>query len=192
MTFTRRNLPHLHFPSGAYFVTSCLHNSLPVPFSSLINNLSGNNNDDIILELKIYDNILDSGKFGNQHLSNQEIVEVVKHCIQYADKKEYDLIAYSIMPNHFHLLFDLIKGNKGLSKIMQSIKGISARRSNLILNRTGTFWQDESYDRLVRDQKEFLAVLRYIMYNPVKAGLVENPFDWEHSYCHPDYIEFIS
>lgn len=192
MTFTRRNLPHLHFESGVYFVTSCLHKSLPMPFSSFINNLNGNSIDDIISELKIYDDILDSSKFGNQHLSNPDIIKIVKYCIHYAHKKEYDLISYTIMPNHFHILFDLIKGNRGLSKIMQSLKRISARKSNVIINRTGTFWQDESFDRLVRDQKELLAVLRYIMYNPVKAGLVENPFDWEHSYCHPDYVEFIS
>ncbi|MBK8549590.1 MAG: transposase [Ignavibacteria bacterium] len=135
-----------------------------------------------------YDDILDSEKYGEKYLSNDKIAGVVKHCLHYPDNKDYNLICYSIMSNHVHIMFKLIKGNKGLSKIMQSIKRISATRSNKILGRTGTFWQDESFDRLIRNEKEFLAVLRYVLNNPVKAGLVAHWQDWKNSYCHTDYL----
>ena len=92
------------------------------------------------------------------------------------------------MPNHIHLVFELLKENKGISKIMQSIKRISARKSNLILNRSGKFWQDESYDRLVRDDKELYFVIRYILMNPVNAGLTKEWSDWKHTYCRPEYL----
>jgi len=101
------------------------------------------------------------------------------------------LICYTIMSNHVHTVFELIKNNKGLDKIMKSIKGITARESNKILNRSGKFWQDESYDRLIRNEKEFYRVINYVLMNPVKAGLIENWRDWKYSYCNPDYINFI-
>jgi hypothetical protein len=68
---------------------------------------------------------------------------------------------------------------------MQSIKRISAKECNQILNRQGSFWQDESYDRWVRDEKELYFVIRYVLLNPVNAGLV---VDWKYSYCHRDYL----
>jgi len=45
-----------------------------------------------------------------------------------------------------------------------------------------------SFDRLVRDEKELYYVIRYVLMNPVNAGLVENWRDWKYTYCHPDYI----
>jgi len=95
------------------------------------------------------------------------------------------------MSNHVHVVFELLENNKGISKIMQSIKRISARKSNEILHRSGTFWQDESFDRLIRNEKEFYKILRYVLMNPVKAGLVTHWKDWKNSYCHPEFIESI-
>lgn len=78
------------------------------------------------------------------------------------------------MPNHFHLVFELLKNNKGISKIMQSIKRISARECNKYLIRSSVFWHDESFDRWVRDEKELYFVIRYVLLNPVNAGLIKN------------------
>jgi hypothetical protein len=71
---------------------------------------------------------------------------------------------------------------------MQSIKRISGRKCNLVLNRNGKFWQDESYDRLVRDDKELYFIIQYVLMNPVNAGLVENWNDWKYTYCQPNYV----
>ncbi len=65
---------------------------------------------------------------------------------------------------------------------MRLIKGRSARSANRILQRSGRFWQDESYDHFVRDEHELENIIRYILYNPVVAGLAKNWQDWPFTY----------
>jgi hypothetical protein len=74
------------------------------------------------------------------------------------------------MANHVHLL---ITPHIHPSKLLQSLKGFTAREANKILNRTGvSFWQRESYDHWVRDEREMSRIKSYIEQNPVQAGLV--------------------
>jgi hypothetical protein len=54
-------------------------------------------------------------------------------------------------------------------------KGFTAHQANRILGRHGPFWQEESYDHLIRDDREFHRVQRYIEHNLVRAGLVALP-----------------
>ena len=74
-----------------------------------------------------------------------------------------------------------------LTDILQNYKKYTARMSNLILNRTGQFWQHESYDHVIRDQDELNRIINYVLQNPVKAGLVENPEDWKWSYYKREF-----
>jgi REP element-mobilizing transposase RayT len=91
----------------------------------------------------------------------------------------YDLAAYAIMPNHVHALL-LLKVPP--AKLMQALKGATARQANLILHRTGeTFWQGESYDHWVRNDIEWRRIVNYIENNPVKAGLVQRAEDYRWS-----------
>ena len=69
-----------------------------------------------------------------------------------------------------------------LSAIMQSLKGYTARKINLPLGRSGTFWEEESYDHVVRDEAEFARIVSYVLNNPVKAGLVQDWQEWKWSY----------
>ena len=86
------------------------------------------------------------------------------------------------MPNHVHLVFHLKENSRSVDKIMHSIKRYSARESNKILQREGSFWQSESYDHIVRDEDELERIIKYVLMNPVKAKLVEKWEDWEYSY----------
>jgi len=52
------------------------------------------------------------------------------------------------------------------------------------LQRTGTFWQDESYDHCVSDEDELERIIRYIEHNPVNAGLVDVAELWPFSSAH--------
>ncbi len=72
--------------------------------------------------------------------------------------------------------------DKPVSKIMQSLKRYTAREANKILGRRGAFWQDESYDHVVRDSNELERIVLYVLHNPVKAGLIEHWRDWKWSY----------
>jgi REP element-mobilizing transposase RayT len=83
------------------------------------------------------------------------------------------------MSNHVHLL---ITPHVQVSKLLCSLKATTAKRANLLLGRTGEpFWQDESYDHLVRNGEEFRRIQRYIEYNPVSAGLAATAEDFPWS-----------
>lgn len=82
------------------------------------------------------------------------------------------------MPNHVHLLVTpLVTARQWLGPL----KAFTGYQANQLLGRRGVpFWQDESYDHLVRDEVGFRRVQRYIEFNPVRAGLVALPeeFPW--------------
>ena len=65
-----------------------------------------------------------------------------------------------------------------LPKIMQSLKRHTARQANLILGRKGSFWQDESYDHVIRNNEEYIRTVNYVLENPVKGGLVSKWEEW--------------
>ncbi len=126
------------------------------------------------------DRILDNARAGPLYLRQPEIAKMMVQAIHYRDKEmgHYDLHSYVVMANHVHLL---ITPRVQVSKLMQSLKRFTAREGNRILGLTGQpFWQEESYDRLVRDGTEFERIARYIEMNPVRAGMAATPegFPW--------------
>jgi hypothetical protein len=78
------------------------------------------------------------------------------------------------MPNHVHVVFRASPGRE-LSEILHSWKSFTAKECNKLLGRTGEFWQRESFDRIVRDSEDFERRVRYVLDNPVAAGLE----DWK-------------
>jgi hypothetical protein len=58
-----------------------------------------------------------------------------------------------------------------LSKVMHSLKSFTAKRINSVLKRSGSIWQREYYDRLIRDSNELSRAISYVVRNPEKAGL---------------------
>lgn len=100
--------------------------------------------------------------------------EVILAC----DGKTIELDAAVVMPNHVHLIFRLAS-QQDLSQVLKHIKGASARRINQVLNRTGSVWMNESFDRIVRDGRDFENKIEYVTQNPVKRGLVRDPGDYK-------------
>jgi putative transposase len=81
-------------------------------------------------------------------------------------------LAWVIMPDHVHWL--LILGNLlSLSRMMQTFKGRTAHRVNQALHRTGKVWTAAFHDRALRRDEDLRAVARYIVANPIRAGLVD-------------------
>ncbi|HEY6991063.1 MAG TPA: transposase [Bryobacteraceae bacterium] len=122
--------------------------------------------------------LLDSATTGPLSLRNPEIAAMIEEAIHYRNPQEYRLHSYVVMPNHVHLLITPLSE---IAKLMQSLKRFTAREANRILRSTGQrFWQQESYDRLVRNETEFQRIARYIEMNPVHAGLAASPeqFPW--------------
>jgi putative transposase len=117
---------------------------------------------------------------GNLWLSDTRVARQVVEAIRVGEsRKFYELSAWVVMPNHVHLL---ILPLKALPQITHWIKGRTARESNLLLGRASEpFWQHESYDHWVRNEKEFQRIAAYIEENPVSAGLAATPEDWPWS-----------
>ena len=70
---------------------------------------------------------------------------------------------------------------------MHSIKSYTAKEANKILSRKGTFWQEESYDHVVRSGQEHRNIISYILENPIKVGLAENWQKYPHSFVNENY-----
>jgi REP-associated tyrosine transposase len=94
----------------------------------------------------------------------------------------YQLGPFVVMANHVHVL---LLPSTPPSRLLKSLKGVTARNANRVLGRTGeSFWQRESYDHWVRDEHEWTRIATYIENNPVKAGLVSNPENYRWSSAH--------
>ncbi|WP_395608171.1 REP-associated tyrosine transposase [Pseudomonas sp. B22129] len=96
-------------------------------------------------------------------------------------KQAHDLglissLAWVIMPDHFHWLFELRSAT--LPQVMKRVKS----RSTLTINRAcaahGAFWQSGYHDQATRAEDDLIRIARYIIANPLRAGLVEHIGDY--------------
>ena len=116
-------------------------------------------------------------------LSMPERLIVLDH-LRAGDPKFYDLLAAVVMPDHVH---EILQPNDGvdLPRIMHGTKGVTAHRVNQSRQTRGPLWQDESFDRIIRDQTELTEKLEYAVGNPAKAGLVDDPWLYPALYVKP-------
>jgi putative transposase len=211
--FYERHLPHYHPQGNTFFITFRLAGTLPAEIvrglknerekelsiiSSVVND---NDKKEKYKECQSkyfgkFDKLLDSYYHGPIWLKDHYIAQIVYNAILFRDKKEYDLIAFTIMPNHVHILFSPIeikaivenKSDTNITTILQGLKKFTAKECNKILNRSGSFWQYESYDHVVKNDKELKNITNYILNNPVKANLCKNQEDWKYSYINYDHL----
>jgi REP element-mobilizing transposase RayT len=94
------------------------------------------------------------------------------------------LLAFCIMPDHFHLLFCLLQ-EKSLSEVIGSTSKFTAREINKCLGSQGQFWQDGFHDHRSRNEIETDDLAIYIEHNPVRAGFVEIASEWPYSSTFP-------
>jgi thiamine-phosphate pyrophosphorylase len=92
--------------------------------------------------------------------------------------KFFHLIAAVVMPDHVHAMLEP-NADVALARITKGTKGVSARVLNQARNVTGQVWQDESWDRIMRDQAELDEKLDYMLANPVRKGLVADGWAWD-------------
>jgi len=201
--FYRRNLPHYQPANATLFVTFRLAGSLPVEILQRLReeyertdaefdktlSLQERSEMEYAAQRRFFgrmDAYLDTGEYGPAWLQEPAVAQMVVESLHFRHGRVYDLDAFSIMPTHAHVLFSpLPLSNEkphSLSSIMQSLKGYTAHKANEILGREGAFWHHESYDHVVRDTEEHKRIVRYILNNPVKAGLATAWQDWPWSY----------
>jgi len=98
---------------------------------------------------------------------------------QFDEEGYVETIAWVIMPDHIHWLFEL-KEDYDLATVLKKFKGRSARKLNLLLGEKGTFWQHAYYDHALRTDEDIKQISRYIVANPLRAGLVERIEDYPY------------
>jgi REP element-mobilizing transposase RayT len=96
-------------------------------------------------------------------------------------RRAYDLglaksLAWVVMPDHFHWLVEL--ENCSLRKLMRQTKSLITRDVNLSNGRGGPLWQQGYHDRALRREEDLVQLARYVVANPLRAGLVEKLGDY--------------
>ncbi|MGO8756655.1 MAG: transposase [Terracidiphilus sp.] len=193
----RGRLPHWEKDAGLYFVTFHLADSLPLHVLGkiverqrllLAANRAGAHllpdHKTLIDEFspKKVEEYFDRG-IGGCALRDPRIGEMVANALLFWHGTRYRLLAWCVMPNHVHVILSLFPGHE-LADVVRSWKSYTARRANRILGRTGTFWQREYYDRLIRKEGELDRAVQYVLSNPERAGLR----DWKWVWCADDPI----
>ncbi|WP_050029450.1 transposase [Verrucomicrobium sp. BvORR034] len=197
---TRRRLPHWEQSEVCYFLTFRTADSLPAevaalfrwkrehwleckgvkfsdgrPWGEAIQSLSAEDRKAFNREFSTeFHGLLDAGH-GRCWLKESSTRKIVEEALQHGDGSRCLLGDYVIMPNHVHVLMQPCSGNV-LKEILTSLKKYSARRINHHRQAPGSFWQAESYDRIVRDQREYAHYRSYIAENPAKAGLDDGSY----------------
>ena len=184
---TRGYLPHIFQPNSIYFVTFRLADSLPAAVllkcKEKAQSRAFDHSDKRVnyRYQRAVQDYLDTSN-GDCWLRKPEIASMVNNAIRYFNNQRYELLVWTIMPNHVHVLFKLL-GDISVSSILHSWKSFTSKEANKILNRTGEFWQREYFDILARSERQLEFFLRYVLNNPVKAGLCEQIFQWPWTGC---------
>jgi REP element-mobilizing transposase RayT len=175
MVYHQRHLSHWHPEGAALFVTWQLHGSLP---DWLLNGTLSLAPTETFL---LHDHHLDTAQSGPLWLKKPRIAELVTDSLLYTEQqlKLCDLRAWVIMPNHVHAV---LVPRAALERITKAFESLTAGKANRMLHREGRpFWQQESFERWVRDWHEMERAVHYVEHNPVKAGLVDDAGDWSWS-----------
>ena len=178
----QRNLPHWQQDKKYYFVTWRLADSLPTDLirdwqleaqawrAARSQPLS---EADLAEYHRLFsdriENDLDAGG-GDCILRETALATIVADALLHFDGQRYNIVSFVVMPNHVHVLFKIGEGDD-LAKIIHSWKSFTAHEINKVRGTEGAVWQDEYFDRIVRDENHLRKLINYIKRNPEEAGL---------------------
>ena len=98
---------------------------------------------------------------------------------QLHDSQAVYSLAWVVMPDHIHWLFQL--GAVGsLSEVVKIFKARTAIQANSYLGKSGAFWQKSFFDHALREEEDVRGIARYIVANPLRAGLVQHIGEYPH------------
>ncbi|HEY5891804.1 MAG TPA: helicase-related protein [Chthoniobacterales bacterium] len=125
----------------------------------------------------------------NRRKLTPEARDIVLDCLIHWKDKRYELYAACVMPDHVHLLIEPFvkdRNDKGdpvfysIAEILHTIKSLTAHQINKLERMTGSVWQEESFDRLVRSERDLQEKYHYIVQNPWESDVVtsEEGYQW--------------
>lgn len=179
-----RNLPHWRQDGATYFVTFRLADSLP---QSKLRELqafkadwerrnpkprSRGKMDELAKEvMRRVERWLDYGMGSCVLRDSMNAAAVVEKLRHFADTR-YQLGCYVVMPNHVHAdVRPLHPAEYPLEDLVGAWKSTSAAEINQRIRQSGRIWQDESFDRIIRDEEYLYRVIQYIGSNPGRAAI---------------------
>ena len=181
---TKGNLPHWTQYGKITFITFHLADSLPkhvidfmqAEYNLLKLQLEKENYPTNLVRLKAIrhnqlEKYLDKG-YGSCLLSSPIFRNVIVNTLNYNNGNTFLLHSYVIMPNHVHLLLEPI-GENTIQQITHSIKSFSSHEINKLRHSTGSIWQKEFFDRIIRNEDHYMRVLEYIKNNPKHCSPTE-------------------
>lgn len=189
---TSTYLPHWRIPGATYAVTFRVKDSLPASVikeyedrrSNLIERMEKAKQEAGTVDAasswqklqteihSLHETVIEpalDASTGPRPLADAAIAELVELALKHFDGERYDLHAWSVMPNHVDVILTPYEGHE-LEKVIQSLKTHTAKEANRILGTSGTFWQEEYYDHILRDGEELRHQVFYVLRNPVKGG----------------------
>ena len=192
VTMYTRHLPHWRQDGATYFVTFRLGDSLPKEKLDLIKSMRKHwearhqppRSEAAWQEYaktvtSSVEKWLDQGT-GICCFKERKFAQELARAILFYQDLQYFIGSYVVMPNHCHLV---IRPNEGfgLESVVGSIKGVVSRFVNRAKGTKGGLWQQECFDRIVRDEEHLYRVIQYIGNNPTLAGLPQsNWYRWVH------------
>lgn len=193
----QRHLPHWRQEGATYFVTCRLSDSLPrqrlrelAGIQAQWQQQAGEQSSDEQREqlartlMERIERWLDLGA-GSCLLATPHAAEVVGEALRHFHNHRYELGCYVIMPNHVHVIVRPFDDEVcPLERILQSWKSYTSRQLPRPNTCQARLWQQESFDRIIRDEEHLYRCVQYIGSNPTRAELADgyalwmNP-DWE-------------
>jgi REP element-mobilizing transposase RayT len=193
----RRHLPHWRQDGATYFVTFRLADSIPqehlqslkrwreiwerenpeprseTQWKTLAREITGKT-----------ERWLDDG-YGECVLADLEIAKLMEKSLLNFQNERYFVSCLVVMPNHVHCVMKPLD-EFDLETILKNMKGYVARQINQRLNRSEQLWEQESYDRIVRDEEHLWQIVQYIGNNGAKARLRPDQY---RRWIHPEWIQ---
>lgn len=179
--YSRGYMPHIDLGAHPQFVTWHLADAMPMELLRAWRNELGNNPEEARKGeiYRLIEKHVDEG-YGSQALRDPRVGRIVQESLAFNHRRLYHLHSWAVMPTHVHVLLTPLP-DKPLGEVVRTVKSYTAKEANRILGRTGRFWQEDYFDRWIRNEEHFQRVLAYIEWNPVKAKLCQDPTLWPWS-----------
>lgn len=192
----QRNLPHWRQDGATYFVTFRLADALPQEKLQFLKRLRAEwermhleprteqDWEDYARQVTNYVESWSDESYGECWFRVPRWANDLHERLLHFHEQHYSIGCHVIMPNHCHAVIRPFDGFE-LEDLLQPMKSLTARHINEVRHETGSLWQEESYDRIIRDDEHLYRVVQYIGRNPKYAGIPRNKW---HRWINPDWV----